>query len=151
QYARADLFDGAMCILTPTSATDAGAIEHVESMWRAVGMKTCRLSPEEHDRRLADISHLPHALAAALVNLQDQPTLTLSGKGFLDLNRIAGGDAGLWRDILIDNRDNVRQSLARLSQEIHKLKVLLDPKHAAELEKWLNQAAERRAGMGEKK
>jgi len=146
-HARAELFQGAVCILTPTSNTDPKAIEQVESLWQTVGMKTCRLSPEEHDRRLADISHLPHALAAALVNLQDEATLTLSGKGFLDLTRIAGGDAGLWRDILIDNRDNLQRSLARLSDEIDKLKALLDPKQAHALEAWLNQAAERRQEM----
>lgn len=151
QYARADLFDGAKCIVTPTSTTNLQALEQVESLWQTVGMKTCRLSPEEHDRRLADISHLPHALAAAMVNLQEEDTLTLSGKGFLDFTRIAAGDAGLWRDILIDNRDNLRQSLARLGQEIDKLKALLDPKQAQALEAWLNQAAERRQGMGEKK
>ena len=60
-------------------------------------MHVTRLSPEEHDRRLADISHLPHAVAAALVLTQDGGSLPLAGKGFLDATRIAAGDAAMWR------------------------------------------------------
>jgi len=151
QHSRADLYDGALCIITPAEKTDPAAIEHVEALWHKVGMRICRLSPEEHDRRLADISHLPHALAAALVNLQEEPTLALSGKGFLDLTRIASGDSALWRDILVDNRDNLRQSLARLRQQLDKLQTLLEPDQATALQAWLDQAAQRRQGMHEQK
>jgi prephenate dehydrogenase len=150
QYSTADLYQGALCIITPTSHSDAQAVETVESFWRLLGMRTCRLSPQEHDRRLADISHVPHALAAALVAMQDDPTLALAGKGFLDVTRIAGGDGALWRDILIDNRDNVRRSIARLHQQLKKLENLLEPDQAQMLQAWLDDAAQKREGMREK-
>jgi len=150
QYSRADLYDGALCIITPTPRSNPDALNQVESFWRLLGMKTCHLSPQEHDRRLADISHLPHALAAALISVQDDPTLALAGKGFLDVTRIAAGDGALWRDILIDNRDNVRQSIAKLQQELEMLQSLLEPDQAQMLQAWLDEAAQRREGMREK-
>src|SRR3954470_12781676 len=60
RYASADLFKGAACITTPTARTDPAALDEVENFWRILGMNVTRLSPEEHDRRLADVSHLPH-------------------------------------------------------------------------------------------
>src|SRR5438270_270638 len=81
----------------------------LDRFWQSIGMWTVKLSPEEHDRHLADISHLPHAVAAALVAMQADAALPLAGKGFLDATRIAGGDGALWRDILHDNADNLRE------------------------------------------
>ena len=144
EYARTDLFENATCILTPTANTDAGALETVDRFWQSLGMRTTQLSPEAHDRHLADVSHLPHALAAALVMMQNDAAIPLAGKGFLDATRIAGGDGALWRDILHDNADNMRASLQRLRQELEKLSTLLAPEHAAELENWLNAAAQKR-------
>jgi prephenate dehydrogenase len=151
QFARGDLFDGATCITTPTSETDPDALQTVEDFWRAIGMKPTRLSPEEHDRILADVSHLPHALAAALVAMQDDAAMPLCGKGFLDATRIAAGDGGLWKDILIDNGDNVRASIKRIMSELTRLDGFLAAADAQNLEKWLHEAALRRQLAGEMK
>ena len=151
EYARTDLFENATCILTPTAKTDKPALEAVEKFWRQLGMTTARLSPEQHDRQLADVSHLPHAVAAALVAMQHEPAMSLAGKGFLDSTRIAGGDGGLWRDILQDNADNMRDSLARLQVELARLVSLLEPGRGKELEAWLNDAASRREALLQRK
>lgn len=148
RYAAADLFEGALCITTPTPATDPTALAEVETFWRSVGMQTTRMSPEEHDRRLADISHLPHALAAALVAIQDDESLALAGNGFRDVTRIAAGDGGLWRDILMDNRDNVRDSAERLQRQLTDLLSRLQSSDADAVKDWLDRAAERRQRMG---
>ncbi len=50
QFARADLYDGALCILTPTAQTSKSALETISNFWTSLGMRTCRISPEEHDR-----------------------------------------------------------------------------------------------------
>jgi prephenate dehydrogenase len=144
QFARADLFDGAICITTPTVRTNPSALEAVERFWQTLGMRTTQLAPEAHDRLLADISHLPHVVAAALVAMQEDAAFDLSGKGFLDVTRIASGDAGLWRDILLDNRDNVLQSIKRLGERFRELEVLLEAQQSQALEAWLRAAAERR-------
>ena len=147
EYARTDLFENAKCILTPTARTNADALRQVEEFWRSLGMQTISLSPEDHDRQLADVSHLPHAVAAALVAMQGDAALSLAGKGFLDATRIAGGDGELWRDILHDNADHVRDSLRRLQDELRRLVELLEPDKAADLAAWLNAAAGRREGL----
>jgi prephenate dehydrogenase len=144
EYARADLFDQALCITTPTGKTDPAALAAVEDLWQAVRMRVVRLSPEDHDRFLADVSHLPHALAASLVTMQEAAALPLSGKGFLDTTRIAGGDGELWRDILLDNRDNLRAALDRLKLTLAQLERMLEAGDGQLLAAWLNNAARRR-------
>jgi prephenate dehydrogenase len=144
EFARADLFDGAVCITTPTPQTNAPALEAVESFWKTLGMRTTRLSPDMHDQLLADVSHLPHVLAAALVAMQDERAFQLCGKGFADMTRIASGDAGLWRDILLDNRDNVRASIRRLQENLEKVSALLEGNESEVVHSWLQAAAMRR-------
>src|SRR5436190_17870561 len=63
EFARADLFQNALCILTPDERTDAKAVSNVEAFWELLGMRTCRMDPAAHDAALAEVSHLPHALA----------------------------------------------------------------------------------------
>jgi prephenate dehydrogenase len=147
EYARADLFQGSRCILTPTDKTDPLALEQVDQFWRKLGMQTQRMSPQEHDRRICDVSHLPHAIAAALVAMQGDDALPLAGKGFLDTTRIAGGDGALWRDILQDNRDNLIDALVRFRSTLDDVVGLLQPDQREALAKWLDQAAERRAKL----
>jgi prephenate dehydrogenase len=152
EYARADLFDGELCILTPcarprASAEARRAADDVEAFWKAIGMRVTRLDPAAHDRLLADVSHLPHAVAAALVLMQRDEGLGLAGKGFLDATRIAGGDGGLWRDILLDNADNVRRSLRELRARLGELVGLLKTRDGAALAQWLDRGAQRRQSL----
>ena len=139
QFARADLYEGALCILTPTPKTDPQSLERIEVFWAALGMRTCRISPEEHDRRLAAVSHLPHALAAALVAMQDPASLALAGKGFADMTRIAGGDGALWRDIFLDNRDNVADAIRQLQAQLEHVLRMIEGNQAEALEAWLDR------------
>jgi prephenate dehydrogenase len=147
EFARTDLFQRALCITTPTPATDRQALEQVESFWKGLGMRVTRLAPEEHDRMLAEVSHLPHALAAALVHLPGDAALGLAGKGFLDATRIAGGDGALWRDIFLDNRDHLRAALQNTQKQIEHLMELLQTEQGEALRQWLDQAAGRREAL----
>src|SRR4051812_22381031 len=113
-------------------------------------MRIKRISPADHDRLIGDVSHLPHALAATLVDLQEDGALELAGKGFLDATRIAGGDGGLWRDILLDNRENLKASLGRLRLKLEELEGLLDPAKSEDLRNWLDRTADRRRSIGGK-
>jgi len=147
EYARADLFRGATCIVTPTATSQAPDVRAVEQMWEMIQMNVVRLSPEEHDAAVSDISHLPHVLAAALVSMQSRSAMPLAGKGFLDTTRIASGDTAMWRDILVDNRDNVKASLDRLQRELSTLRRLLAPSKSEALAQWLASAAGRRDAL----
>jgi prephenate dehydrogenase len=145
EFARPDLFEASVCITTPVPHTNPQALETVETLWQTLGMKVIRLNPDEHDRRVALISHLPHALAAALVGIQDEETLALAGKGFADSTRIAAGDGALWRDIFLDNSDQLRAGLAQLRRQLNQFEALLD--HPADLKLWLDQMAQKRKGL----
>ena len=144
EFARADLLAGALCIVTPDERSDADAVAGVESFWRRLGMVTTRVSPPEHDRRLADVSHLPHAVAAALIRMQDEASLALAGRGFADATRIAAGDAALWRDILMDNRANVLAGIERFGEELAGLASALRAGDGDAVKTWLGAAAEQR-------
>lgn len=147
EFSRDDLFEGAVCILTPTANTNPAALEALETFWQRLGMKPHRLSPVDHDRLVCQISHLPHAVAAALVMAVQTEAFDLAGRGFADATRIAAGDAGLWRDILADNRQNLLGSLDQLEKHLGELRRLLQSGRERELADWLNQAALRRGRL----
>jgi prephenate dehydrogenase len=148
EFAQADLFRNAICILTPTARTDSEALKEVGTFWLSLGMGICRLTAENHDHILADVSHLPHLLAAALVAIQPAESSLLRGKGFLDATRIAAGDAVLWRDILMDNSKNLQHSISRLQQELQKIVSMLQNGDSVVIRKWLADAAPRREQLG---
>jgi prephenate dehydrogenase len=151
EFARADLYRNALCIVTPDDRTPLSALEEVEGFWRLLGMHTFQMSPTDHDRALAEVSHLPHALAAALVTMQSPEAMELAGKGFLDTTRIAGGDGGLWRDIFIDNAANVRAAIAKLRAQLDVVEQMMEPAKAEELRRWLDAAAAKRQALLQEK
>ncbi|MGA3067818.1 MAG: prephenate dehydrogenase [Tepidisphaeraceae bacterium] len=151
EYARTDLFRHHLCIVTPTPATPPAALHRALEFWQLLEMRVVQLSPEDHDRLMADVSHLPHLLAAALVAMQEEQSLDFCGRGFLDTTRIAAGDAALWRDILLDNADNLRSGVARLQEQLRQVMTLLEAKDREPLRQWLAAAAERREKIVERK
>ena len=116
--ARADLFNRAICVVTPTPASDGKALRRLEQLWRGVGARVIRLKPGMHDRLVSRSSHLPHVIAAGLSNLvlgpgQPQAQSALCANGFRDTTRIASGSPEMWRDIALSNRENLLQAIAR--------------------------------------
>ena len=107
------LFDGSVCILTPTRGTDARALAAVRRLWQAVTRRVVTMSPERHDRLLAAVSHLPHLLAFSLVGATPTAALPLAPRSFLEATRVAKSDPDLWDDILLSNRDAVLAGMAR--------------------------------------
>jgi prephenate dehydrogenase len=113
--ARADLFQGATVIVTPTDASEPGAVKSVTAFWESLGARVSALDPDTHDRVMAAISHLPHVAAWALVDavVRFEPAaLTFAARGFKDTTRIAAADPAMWTEILLGNRDALVASLA---------------------------------------
>ncbi|MCZ6782130.1 MAG: prephenate dehydrogenase/arogenate dehydrogenase family protein, partial [Proteobacteria bacterium] len=107
EHARADLFDGASCALTPVPGTDPLSVARVADFWRALGARVVERDPQTHDAEVAWVSHVPHVLAFAFAEaLRRAPAGAgeLAGNGFRDFTRIARSDAELWGDILCANR-----------------------------------------------
>ncbi len=140
-HARADLFDGAVCLVTPTAATDAEATDAVEGFWRSLGMHVRRLTPDDHDRLVADVSHVPHVAAGLVARQADPAAVPLAAGGWRDVTRIAGGNPDLWRDILLDNRDHVAAALQRVRADADALIARLDAGDADAVRDWLATAA----------
>ena len=129
QAAREDLFDGAVCILTPTASTDPSALEAVRALWSAAGCVLREMGASEHDRAIARISHLPHAAASCLVHaaLAQDPTLAdLAGPGYRDSTRVAAGPESMWTEILFDNRNEVVEGIRDLQNTLETLKLALE-------------------------
>lgn len=144
EYARADLYDGALCILTPTAATDADALDTVTTFWQTLGMRVRTMTPAAHDRLLAQVSHLPHMMAAALVNSVPQKALTSAGTGFLDTTRIASGDPQLWHDIGSSNADYLAKELERMETHLARLRQAIQNNDSKAIRRILQQAKEKR-------
>lgn len=127
----ADLFDGAPCILTPVRGTDPAALKQVTAFWKALGSRVNVMSPGEHDRIAAAISHLPHFLAVSLVNasvgmLGDEKTvLDYAGSGFRDTTRVAASGAEMWADIAADNAGEMLRAVTALEKQLSALKKAL--------------------------
>jgi prephenate dehydrogenase len=121
EAARSDLFDGAVCIVTPDSGTASAVVKQAAALWEAVGGQVRILSPDEHDAIVATISHLPHLLAAVLVNAVSEmrpEAFDFCGPGFRDTTRIASGPPQMWAEILGENRAAVANALDALIEKL---------------------------------
>ncbi len=104
-----DLFEGAVWVLTPTAITDLQAFERLRGVVLSLGADVLVLSADDHDRLVAVVSHVPHLVAATLMNAastgaeQDGALLRLAAGGFRDMTRVAAGHPGIWPDICAEN------------------------------------------------
>ncbi len=147
EFARDDLFDEALCILTTTPKTDKAAVQTLKKFWSALGCCVRIMTPAEHDMVFAKVSHLPHIAAAALINVNDSETLKYAGKGFIDTSRIASGPANIWADVFATNADNTAKGIDKLIEELRKLQKAIKSGDKKQIEKLLRKAAGRRAEL----
>ena len=129
-----DLFKGKKVVLTPLAENRPEDVRLVADAWRACGAIVHTLSPQEHDKVFASVSHLPHLLAYALVDdIAQKPHADLlfqyAASGFRDFTRIAGSSPEMWRDISLANREAL---LGELDAYLAQLKRLRDHLAAGE-------------------
>lgn len=127
--ARADLYRGAVCVLAKTPRTNGDRLSQAARFWKSVGAKVLILDPDTHDRAVAMVSHLPHAIADALtlavgdwagpagVRLAKE----LAAGSYRDATRVAGADPGLWRGIFTLNDRAVRRAVSLFSKKLNGL------------------------------
>lgn len=143
EAARRDLFENAACIVTPRDDTDKAALQLVHDFWKSIGGQVRTLSPQEHDEMVARISHLPHVVAAAVVNIvcsDGAHPLNFVGPGFKDFTRIAGGPPEMWTEICLENKDEIGRALEHLIAELGKVRGALQNADAIELRSMLKRA-----------
>jgi len=147
--ARGDLFNNAVCIVTPTAESNKFAVEKLEELWRSVGARPFRMSPGLHDELVSRSSHLPHVLAATLANAvldpkQPKEQEALCANGFRDTTRIASGSPEMWRDIAVANRENLVAALDAYVQDLQHFRRILKSKNEKAISKFFETAKKRR-------
>lgn len=149
----ATLYRGKRCILTPTERTDQAALATVDRIWRITGAEVCIMEPGHHDRIFAEISHLPHAVAYALVHavgtadVEGENVLSYTAGGFRDFTRIASSDPVMWRDISLMNRDALLASIDGFSASLAELRRRIDGGDEAGLTEFFTTAKKFRDGI----
>jgi prephenate dehydrogenase len=134
-----DLFRGRLFIVTPVAETHPDALTMVESLWRGIGARVEIMTPQDHDRVFAAVSHLPHLLSFALVAqiaaaADAERKLALAGAGFRDFTRIAASSPRMWRDIALANRSALGAELRAYRDLLERLQAAVDNGDAATLE-----------------
>lgn len=139
EAAQATLYLDRRVVVTPLPENTPAAIDRVFALWRACGALVSSMSPEEHDKVFAAVSHLPHLLAFALVHefaaRDDADRLFgFAAGGFRDFTRIASSHPEMWRDICVANRQALIGELDAYSAELARLRALLSDGDGAALE-----------------
>jgi prephenate dehydrogenase len=147
--ARADLFEGAVCIVTPTVNSSAEAVRKVEEFWKDLGGLPIEMSAEQHDDLVSRSSHLPHVVAAELANYVLSPVhpkeqAMLCATGFRDTTRVASGSPEMWRDIALANRKNLARVLGVFIEDLQEFQHALETQDSKAIQEFFRQAKERR-------
>jgi prephenate dehydrogenase len=137
--ALATLYQGKKTVITPLPENAAGDVGLVAAAWRLCGAIIHTLTPEEHDRVFAAVSHLPHLLAFGLVDdIAKKPhadqLFQYAASGFRDFTRIAGSSPEMWRDISLANRDALLTELDAYLAQLTVLRGHLAARDGAGLE-----------------
>ncbi|HVU27903.1 MAG TPA: prephenate dehydrogenase/arogenate dehydrogenase family protein [Verrucomicrobiae bacterium] len=147
--ARADLFQNAVCVLTPTRKSNSTVVKKLEQFWKSLGARVLKLPPEQHDLFVSRTSHLSHVVAATLANLVLNPAnpktqSQLCATGFRDTTRIASGSPEMWRDIALANQKNIMKSLDAFISELQKFRRTLKSVDVNAISKFFETAKSRR-------
>ena len=147
-----NLFLNAKFIVTPTENTDREALERVKNLWKKMGSEVVEMDPFYHDEVFAAVSHLPHAVAYAIVSAIDELSQKIgtnlfeyTGGGFRDFTRIAMSDPIMWRDICLENRVNVLKSIKIFKRVIEEVESLIEKGDGKGLEEFFKRAKEKRS------
>ena len=136
----AELFENRWCIISPGENAKKNDVEKVKKFWELIGSKTKIMSFSDHDYILSLTSHLPHAIAYTIVRssvknedkLKDE-VIKYSAGGLRDFTRIASSDPIMWRDIFIDNSENILKVLDAFSNNLEEMKKAIREKNSDKL------------------
>ncbi len=148
-----DLFVGATWVLTPVPATDLAAFSVVQAVVASLGADVVALAPADHDRLVAEVSHVPHLVAATLMNdaassaEEDAVLLRLAAGGFRDMTRVAAGHPGIWPDVCAENAPAIVAALDRLVEELAAMRERVRQGDRAALLEVLSRASDARRAL----
>ena len=137
EASEANLFNNRKVIITPLETSSPDSINLIQKMWEGTGADVDFMSPESHDELLGMTSHLPHMLAFSLVNylISKNPSASIyAAGGFKDFSRIASGDAVMWRDICIQNKDQIIDHIRGYQKTLNSLVDAIENENSDELD-----------------
>ncbi len=148
------LFNNKKVIITINEESEES--KRVEAFWNDIGAKVEIMDPYLHDFIFASVSHLPHAVAFALVDslisLSNEAGVDLflyPGGGFKDFTRIAASSPTIWKDIFIENKKSVLHTLDEFMKSMEKLKSLIEKEDEKGLIDMLSESREKRLSLEE--
>jgi prephenate dehydrogenase len=137
EASESNLFNNRKVIITPLETSNPDSINIIQKMWEGTGADVDFMSPESHDELLGMTSHLPHMLAFSLVNylISKNPSASIyAAGGFKDFSRIASGDAVMWRDICIQNKDQIISHIKGYQKTLNSLIDAIENENSDELD-----------------
>ena len=136
----AELFENRWCIISPSKNSKEDDVQKLKNFWEKIGSKIKVMTFEDHDYILALTSHLPHAIAYNIVKTAisnddkfKQDVIQYSAGGLRDFTRIAASDPVMWRDIFIDNSENILKILDKFSHNLDEMKMAIREKNGEKL------------------
>lgn len=152
ESAHADLYDGALVMVTPAGSASERAAKRVGHFWKKVGARVLELGAREHDRILARTSHLPHVVASLLAvtvgrNGDGEALAGFCGSGFADTSRVAEGSPTVWHDILRTNQAYLAGELRAYKKHTERLIKMLDDGDFRGVQRFLEQGQAARRSL----
>lgn len=147
EHADEKLFEDRLTVVTPLQ-TNAMLLRRTLEFWESIGCKTQAMSPQEHDWALAQTSHLPHIVAAALAAGTPASLLPLAATGWRDTTRIAGGSPSLWRQIIEENRPAILEAIKQYNASLKPWVDALENQDFDQVESLLTAGKEKRDNLG---
>ena len=145
----AEMFENRWCIISPPENCAEQPIKNLKEFWQSIGSKVKVMSAEAHDKILSLTSHLPHAIAynivRTVVNVEDklnQEVIQYSAGGLRDFTRIAASNPLMWRDIFLDNSENILKNIDSFSEKLQELKKAISDKNGDKLFQIFNSTKE---------
>lgn len=148
EHASAELFENALCLMTPTDKTNQVAKEKVKHLWTKIGARVEFVSVTEHDKALAYVSHLPHVLAYGLMCAVPQEAFKYASQGLRDATRIAASSPQMWNDICMANSKNILNALDETVKYLAAFRKAIINHDSKELTQYFSKAKENRGILG---
>ena len=144
-----EMFEDRWCIISPPENCIEEPIKNLKEFWQSIGSKVKVMSAEEHDKILSLTSHLPHAIAynivRTVINVEDklkQEVIQYSAGGLRDFTRIAASNPLMWKDIFLDNSENILKGIDDFAEKLQELKKAISDKNGDKLFQIFNSTKE---------
>ena len=146
---QAEMFENRWCIISPPKNCPEQPVKKLIALWVSIGSKVKIMTPEEHDEILSLTSHLPHAIAYNIVktvmSVEDKlkhEVIQYSAGGLRDFTRIAASNPLMWRDIFLDNSENLSKGIDSFIEKLNELKKAVNEKNGEKLYQIFNSTKE---------